>query len=724
MKTAKILWYATILLTTSLILPTPTHAATGWQTLATGKWTYIKDDQPVTNDWINYQNERYYLDENGVCMENQWFSLQTTTKEPKDPVRTNWYYAAEGGKIYRNGWVSIDGHEFYFNSSGAAVRGGILTLENQKYYINADTGKEHSGWFSVDAIGSNGNPYTTWRYANRDGTLLLNGWHNIDGKNYYFDANGANYRKRWFTIDDKKYYANEDGTTQEEGWVSASGVGSNGNPYTNWYYYSEAQGQLKDGFFDLDGSRYYFDANGLNYRKRWLVDPEQNRYYLAEDGVLQKDGWFSTSTTNVETGVETERWYYADGDGKTYRNGVFEIDGKAYYFDANSLNYRNRWLVDKRGRRQYFQEDGVMPRSAWFSISGTTNAGVDYTNWYYADENGYMLTENTYTIDGKEYRINKNGTMFTGWKQDLSRDYTYYGEDGAKRYGWQLLQLPTGWINDGMVGSYMKYYGDQAYFYFNPANNGKAVRSWGEPYAEVEIEGRRYCVDRRGIMRLGWAKLRSAVPEITGFGYYMPEATDQLLKGQRAANCWVKSMGSNDMVGDLSETWYYFDGSGNPLRAPKDKISILEVDGNLHAFDYYGRTQSGFVELEDGPIYYFDMENKNAAVKGICQADDGNGLATYKFDSNGRAVTGASEGFLYYRGRLQTADGDRLYEPVKMENGKVCLVDTEGKLVKGQTVTDGAGQEWASDEYGNVTRYPAAVQPKTAVGPKTLVWDK
>ena len=73
---------------------------------------------------------------------------------------------------------------------------------------------------------------------------------------------------------------------------------------------------------------------------------------------------------------------------------------------------------------------------------------------------------------------------------------------------------------------------------------------------------------------------------------------------------------------------------------------------------------------------------------------------------------------------MQTADGDRLYEPVKMENGKVYLVDTEGKLVKGQTVTDGAGQEWAMDEYGNVTRYPSAVQPKTAVGPKTLVWDK
>ena len=244
MKNTKVLCGIFILIFI-IFSPTPTYAQTGWQSLDNGRWTYIKDDYPVTNDWLNYQNERYYLDENGICMENQWFSIKTATKEPKDPVRTSWYYAAKGGKIYRNGWFSVDGHEFYFNGSGAAVRGGILTLENQKYYINADTGKEHSGWFSVDAIGSNGNPYTTWRYANGDGTLLLNGWHNIDGKNYYFDANGANFRKRWFTVDDKKYYANEDGTIQEEGRVSVSGVGSNGNPYTNWYYYSEAQGQLK-----------------------------------------------------------------------------------------------------------------------------------------------------------------------------------------------------------------------------------------------------------------------------------------------------------------------------------------------------------------------------------------------------------------------------------------------------------------------------------------------
>lgn len=708
-----------------IMLPHITAVAdTGWQPLGDGRKAYIKNDEPVTGSWVTQEGERYYLGEDGICIENQWFSLTSAAKEPKDPVRTTWYYAGEGGKVYRSGWMAVNGYEFYFNGSGGAIRGGILNLDGKKYYIHADTGKEHCGWFSVDATGSNGNPYTIWRYAKGDGALLVNGWHDIDGRSYYFDANGANYRKRWFTVNDKKYYANEDGVTQEAGWFSVSGIYNSGIPYTNWYYLSEEKGQLKDGFFDLDGNTFYFDTNGLNYRKRWYVSPGQDRYYFGEDGALKKDGWFLISTVNAETGAAAERWYYAGNDGKTYCNGIYEIDGKSYYFDANSLNYRKRWLTDKRGRKQYFLEDGTMPRDSWFSVSGTNSFGEDYTSWYYADGNGYMLTENTYTLDGKEYQINKNGTMFTGWKRNSVGEYTYYGEDGAKRYGWQYLPLPAGWVNDGTVGSYVKDYGSQAYFYFDPLNGGKLLKSWSSPYTEAEIEGRRYCVDHYGLLRYGWAKLRSAVPEITGFGYYMPEATDKLMQGERAVNCWIKTMGSNDMAGELSETWYYFDENGQALRAAKDRLLVKEMEGDIYAFDYYGRTQAGFIELEDGSIYYFDKENKNAAARGICQADDGNGMALYKFGTDGKAVSGVSDECLYYRGRLQAAARDKGYEAVKMENGKNYLVDTEGRLVKNQEVQDASGGEWAADGYGNVIKSPGSRQYRMAAGPKTLIWDK
>ena len=84
--------------------------------------------------WKNgTSGERYYIDENGVQMENQWFSVTSTPKEPHVKPSTAWYYAGEGGNIYRNGWFTIDGHEYYFYSGGNAVRDGVAAVDGKKY---------------------------------------------------------------------------------------------------------------------------------------------------------------------------------------------------------------------------------------------------------------------------------------------------------------------------------------------------------------------------------------------------------------------------------------------------------------------------------------------------------------------------------------------------------------------------------------------------------------
>ena len=95
------------------------------------------------------------------------------------------------------------------------------------------------------------------------------------------------------------------------------------------------------------------------------------------------------------------------------KNGYHDIDGKTYYFDQNGLRYQSRWMNLKNGKRQYFDADGVMQRSCWFSIDKTKADGTPYTDWYYADENGYRLNRGIYTTNGKRYFINSNGTMYT-----------------------------------------------------------------------------------------------------------------------------------------------------------------------------------------------------------------------------------------------------------------------------------------------------------------------
>ena len=84
--------------------------------------------------WKNgTSGERYYIDENGVQLENQWFSVTSTPKEPHVKPSTAWY----------------------------AVRDGVVTIDGNKYYITAETGKQSGGWFSIERLNAKNEPYLT-----------------------------------------------------------------------------------------------------------------------------------------------------------------------------------------------------------------------------------------------------------------------------------------------------------------------------------------------------------------------------------------------------------------------------------------------------------------------------------------------------------------------------------------------------------------------------------
>lgn len=388
---------------------------------------------------------------------------------------------------------------------------------------------------------------------------------------------------------------------------------------------------------------------------------------------------------------------------------------------------QKRWIQDKKKRRMYADENGVVAVSDWFFISGVNSVNEPYTNWYYADENGFILTDETYTINGKEYLFNAGGVMFTGFKRNSTGEYTHYDETtGEKSYGWQWIHIPSGWQNGEAAGNYIKYYGKDAYFYFDP-ETGKMFASKTGTYSEVVIEGKKYCVDNLGIIQRGWAKLRNATPDIVGYGYYMPESEGNLSQGERAANIWVKTLGARTIVGDLSETWYYFDENGIAVHGAKGNLLFKEIDESLYAFNFLGRTKSGFIETQDKDIYYFDFNNKNAAATGGIQADDGSGMAEYMFGSDRKAVTGISGGKLYYKGKLQKAEDHEQYAVIRLADDKYSsrdrfyLVDKNGVVLKGQTVTDGNGNTITSDSNGFVSNRTGIA--RTAVGPITAAWD-
>ena len=372
---------------------------------------------PVTvlaeDKWESKNGGRYRVKEDGTYYAGEWFSVTNNPSLPSGKPSTAWYYAGEDGKIYVNGWYEINGKTYYFYAGGNAAVNSNFVLDGKRYYVDENGAKRANGWFVIEGTYSNGKPYSNWYYQQEDGSLLTDGWHEVDGVTMYFDASGRNYRKQWVTQEDRRYYVDESGVLQT-GWFAIRGTNAAGQEYANWYH-ADVNGVIaRNGWFQIGGNWYYFDANGLNYRKRWYVDPKKERYYLDEEGILQDDGWFKIENVNAATQVVTESWYYAQTSGAVLKDGYHDIDGKTYYFDVNGYNYRKRWITLPSGDRRYLGEDGVMKRDEWFVISGLDSRDSDYNNWYYALDNGNIVMDRWYKIDGKNYGFNSGGVMRTG----------------------------------------------------------------------------------------------------------------------------------------------------------------------------------------------------------------------------------------------------------------------------------------------------------------------
>lgn len=728
----------------------------GWKKIGDAEFYFNKDGRVTRGGVVTVGEQKYYVDyEKGrLGVGGGWFLAEAVRKLPTDAVRKTWYYAeGEDGSLFYDGWKTIDGAQFYFGKGGNATRGGLVTMEDKKYYIDADKGclGVGGGWFSVDTTDAKGTTTTRNYYANTDASLLYDGWYVVDGVRQYFDKNCVNYKNRWFTLNDQKIYVDETGAQQQPGWFSVSGVNAAGAEYTNWYYLSAELNIPSEGFHEIDGHIYYFDKSGLNYRKRWYVDGEKNRYYLDENGYLQNNGWFSISTTNANTGAVSTTWYYANTDGICLRSGYHDIDGKTYYFSDNGGSFRKRWLVDSRKRRQYFNDEGYMERNSWFateSIATITGPAVTELSeeeitttkltWYYADENGYTVAGDNITIGDQEYKLNANGSMFTGWERIKGyTDYYYYKEDGSKAYGWQLITNPD--KNETIYNMYTKYYGDLVWFYFNPNANGRMVHS-ASGFGEQTIDGRIYCTNKRGMIQYGWVS-KNGGDKIQHFCYYMPVETggvssvtlngnvdgndlhqqgkDGYLPGQKVADKWVWTEAAYQMPGtDKSATWYYIRSDGVPEYAAANKIQLKNING-YHAFDPYGRTYSGFgyqskKDVTVGTVYYFDVENYNTAVTGIKEIELNGVRETFRFNNNGEGVTGVYDGYLYYKGRRQTGSGVRgvTYvlneEKDTVQRTATYLVDEAGKVVPNANNLESNGAVWSSDASGNVTRQSTA----------------
>lgn len=668
---------------------------TGWQ-LIEQRWYYLTPWACVDGiyDIPNKDGSTtaYFFDKYGKLSTGGWESVKLWDKEAKEPYWI-WSYTNQDGTV-RTGWV-LDGGKWYYLNPWMYDE-GLYQIGKEAYAFEKGGAMLDipKGWSRVPVRQENGATITYWAYGAGDGGMRL-GWlydngkwyyltpwryeggvYEIDGKSYYFDYNGIMFdaKKGWakWVSDDgytARWYYGTGGGAVYVGWLTQGNVTYYLNPWmcengictiadettgekqsyffriggymakNGWccrtdertgektWYYANSDGTLRTGWL-TDGGKTYYLAPGMYANGVREID---GKSYLFNAGgaLLSGEGWFS-----VPAGDDVY-WYYGNSDGSV-RTGWLELDGKWYYLDPRRLS-NGCHNIDRL--HYIFDEDGVMiSGDGWTTYERKMPNGTTHTERYYLVHDVAQIGVNT--IDGKEYCLEP--AMVTGLHYDAILGYRYYDKNGVRDTtpGWKSYQkvYPNGYTEtlwcyldqNGRVYKGELTQGGKTYYLDPVMCRGCARR----PSAE-------YFHDKNGVRDTtrGWKSLVEADPE-TGelrTNWYYVGSDGKLFFG------WLKDGGrwyymNETMVAGcccrIDDTLYFFEKSGALANTAGWKSVTVQEAGKTVYKWYYTRTdgvaRTGWVK-DGGNWYYMDEEgvmlySTTRMINGVWYTFNGSGV--------------------------------------------------------------------------------------------------
>ena len=616
---------------------------------------YDKDSGAlVTNNYViaydNYthQNERYYVDDQGVRVkgaktingkqvyftydgrqvfdnfgDDGYFYGQDGNRVDLGTnryvqIKGNWYYIGNDGKIL-TGEQTIDGAHVYFGYKGIQVKGDF---DYNKQFHDKDSGNLVTNRFVT---------VKDKTYFIGADSKAIKGATVIDNVEYFFDKESGAQVKGDFASNDK-YYDGITGALVTNNYVQ---VGK------DWYYVGNDGKPLK-GSQTINNVPVYFDPYGGRQAK----------------GVFGDDGYFYDKDSGAKVDLGTSRyvqvndnWYYVNAEGKILK-GEQTIDGVQVHFDTKTGQQIKGGFTDKDGKlvikekyylsgtpmRYYDKDSGALVINQYFNHNG---------KWYYADAEGNIL-KGSQTIDGVDVYFDYNGVQ----AKDTVLDGYYYDKDtGARK------ELPR--------DQFIKI-GDDLYYF---SSNGRT--------GSISVNGKDYYVEQNGKVLRGSFNIYQNPP------YYDDETGEAVEKTGfvKSRSSWFYLENGKKVAGfkKIDGKLYYF--SANPM----NKYETNEqVRGKLARPKFYISFPS---RAEDNPTYYFDAET-GAAVTNQFVNWKGN---WYYFGNDGKAllfdqVINGQHLYFDYEGKQVKGDfvtdykGTRYYDENSGE-----LVTNQTRIIKGVT---------------------------------------
>ena len=299
---------------------------TGW-IKDKNKWYWIKDGSGrlAQNEWITYDNNRYYLKADGTMASSEW-------------IDDTWYFKSWGG-MYKGGWLKVDGVWYYLNEDGTKHADGWLYYLNNWYYLKDGGRMAANEWIKHD---------NNWYYFKSWGGMYHDEWLVKGGSSYYFRSWGGMYSSTTVTIGGRQYTFDESGhkvSVQSEWTKLASGlnaakthnqlifVSADGTSATVAMVTKDADGTWNE---DLCTSS-YVGYGGVGETTEWNRKTPRGQFsFTYAFGILPNPGT-ELSYTQVD-----DTYYWVDDVNSRYYNQFVttKTTPKAWNFPADAFLFR------------------------------------------------------------------------------------------------------------------------------------------------------------------------------------------------------------------------------------------------------------------------------------------------------------------------------------------------------------------------------------------------
>ena len=331
-----------------------------WQ-LKEGTWYYATSDGKAYTGWLRQGGAWYWLDPDagGVMATGlhecngsmYWFNASGAMATGWVLDGGTWYYATGSGAL-ASGWLSLSGAWYWLDPSTRAMATGLHECNGSAYWFNA-SGAMATGWVLDGG---------TWYYATGSGALA-SGWLNLNGTWYWLDPSTHAMATGVQTIGSCEYIFNSSGKMMANCWSNGDG---------SWMYHSSSSGAIDLKGIMTDSGIQLIDDGG-NVRTGW-IESQGSRYYCSANGVILT-GWQQIAGS----------WYYFNSDGRM-ATGWLNDGGNWFWLDSAS---------------------GTM-KTGWLSLGGTWY-------YLDAARGGVMLNNGWYWIGSTDYKFSSSGAMVGAW---------------------------------------------------------------------------------------------------------------------------------------------------------------------------------------------------------------------------------------------------------------------------------------------------------------------